>query len=216
MKPLQDYKISPAAWASKAARHHALENAQDEIILCQQALVNDDLKGRPGVAQIEQYLKTLGIDWDGSIVPLDMMFSLCKGLINIFEKHPNDKSAGASILLSTYSAAGGYNDSASWKSFKTILVQVLKLCSPPNNIGKPADFIDARVKCKRVMGTSDSHANHSKMVCIDRSLLYVGSDNIYPQANMQHGVWIEDKKNIGAWYDQYFHEAWDKGVDAQN
>ena len=50
---------------------------------------------------------------------------------------------------------------------------------------------------------------HSKIVCVDEKVMYVGSDNIYPSYNEEHGVWIEDQKTISKWIDGYWSTLWD-------
>lgn len=51
--------------------------------------------------------------------------------------------------------------------------------------------------------------NHSKVVCVDDKLLYIGSDNIYPSYNEEHGVWIDDDATIKAWKEKIWTELWD-------
>ena len=52
--------------------------------------------------------------------------------------------------------------------------------------------------------------SHSKIVCVDEKLMYVGSDNAYPCYNEEHGVWIEDKDAVGAWLEGFFEPYWTK------
>lgn len=40
----------------------------------------------------------------------------------------------------------------------------------------------------RIMGNDPNFEAHNKVVCVDRTLLYVGSDNAFPQYNEQHGA----------------------------
>jgi phosphatidylserine/phosphatidylglycerophosphate/cardiolipin synthase-like enzyme len=55
---------------------------------------------------------------------------------------------------------------------------------------------------------------HSKVVAVDMKIMYVGSDNAYPQYNDQHGIWIEEQNNVGAWKTEYFEKTWDLAVYA--
>lgn len=73
-------------------------------------------------------------------------------------------------------------------------------------------LIDQMVHFKRT-GTSEDKKDHnlyshSKIVCVDRKLMYVGSDNAYPSYNEEHGVWIEDKATIERWLDRFFVDYW--------
>ncbi|KAF4780254.1 hypothetical protein HER10_EVM0010513 [Colletotrichum scovillei] len=210
---MQRFGLSPAVWASKAARFHAIENATSNITLAQEIFVEPFLRGNAGANAIKGWLNTkLGLDWDEYVVPYDVMQAMCKGLLNIVKNHPQDKSFGMHILLTTKDAGGGYGDPYSWKTFREILTGLLGAQELPSGT-TAAEIIQDRLHCKRIMQNDNRYGQHSKIVCVDRQLLYVGSDNIYPEYNEQHGVWIDDTKNIEAWYSQYFDTAWQKGAD---
>ncbi|KXH30632.1 hypothetical protein CSAL01_05380 [Colletotrichum salicis] len=209
---MQRFNLSPAVWASKAARFHAIETATSNITLAQEIFVEPFLRCNPGAGIIKQWLNTkLGLDWDEYVVPYDVMEAMCKGLLNIVKNHPQDKSFGMHILLTTKDAGGGYGDPYSWKTFREILTGLLGALELPSGT-TAAEIIQDRVHCKRIMHNDNRYGQHSKIVCVDRELLYVGSDNIYPSYNEQHGVWINDKKNIEAWYSQYLDTAWQNGA----
>lgn len=70
--------------------------------------------------------------------------------------------------------------------------------------------IDELVKCEFVVKpvvTNASWFNHCKTVCVDRRLLYIGSDNTYPIYTEGHGCWIEDEKTIEAWFQSFLLSA---------
>ena len=50
--------------------------------------------------------------------------------------------------------------------------------------------------------------SHSKIVYVDKKLMYVGSDNSYSCSNEERGVWIEDEVNgpyhVGEWVNMFF------------
>ncbi|KAK1656425.1 hypothetical protein BDP81DRAFT_389200 [Colletotrichum phormii] len=210
---MQRFNLSPAEWANKAARFHAIESATSNITLAQEIFVEPFLQGNPGAGTIKQWLSSkLGLDWDEYVVPYDVMQAMCKGLLNIVKNHPQDKSFGMHILLTTKDAGGGYGDPYSWEIFREILTGLLGAQELPSGT-TAAGIIQDRVHCKRIMHNDNRYGQHSKIVCVDRELLYVGSDNIYPSYNEQHGVWIDDKKNIEAWYSQYFDTTWQNGAD---
>lgn len=50
--------------------------------------------------------------------------------------------------------------------------------------------------------------SHSKIVYVDRKLMYVGSDNAYPCYNEEHGVWVEDGTTVGNWLKDFFTSYW--------
>ena len=58
-----------------------------------------------------------------------------------------------------------------------------------------ASLVGAKFKVMRIMANAKQF-NHSKVVCVDDELLYIGSDNAYPSYNEEHGVWIKDQTAI--------------------
>lgn len=50
--------------------------------------------------------------------------------------------------------------------------------------------------------------NHSKVVVVDRKVMYVGSDNAYPSYNEEHGVWVDDQPTIDGWLEGFFDPFW--------
>lgn len=50
--------------------------------------------------------------------------------------------------------------------------------------------------------------NHCKVLCTDKKLMYVGSDNYYPSYNEEHGIWLDDEETIKTWYDGYWTPRW--------
>lgn len=212
---LQKFNLTPAVWASKSSHLFAISKASSEIILAQQMIVNGDLSVAPGVSTLKAWLQTnLGVEWDEYIVPYDLISALCDGLIQIATNHPNDNTKGLYILLSTKNNEEGYSDPYSFTKFRQILLNLLAARLLPDGV-TIAD-IEKRIFGKRIMKNQKEYGQHSKVVCVDRSLLFVGSDNIYPEYNEQHGVWIDSKPNIQAWHDNYFNGAWDRGVDVED
>lgn len=68
---------------------------------------------------------------------------------------------------------------------------------------------------KRVMKDDGHFFSHSKIVCVDKKLMYVGSDNAYPCYNEEHGIWVEDKKTIGKWLDGFFKPYWQRCTEPE-
>lgn len=64
----------------------------------------------------------------------------------------------------------------------------------------PAWF-EKRCEIKRISNETGKLFNHTKAYCIDLKLLYIGSDNCYPNYNEEFGVWVEDEHAIKEWYD---------------
>lgn len=47
-------------------------------------------------------------------------------------------------------------------------------------------FVIKRIR--KMYGDRGPDSIHTKTICVDRELLYVGSDNLYPSYNEEHGV----------------------------
>lgn len=75
-------------------------------------------------------------------------------------------------------------------------------------------WFDAHCKIKRISNTSAGPWNHCKVVCCDKKLMYVGSDNHYASYNEEHGVWIDDVPTITQWYDHWWSPRWTQGIPA--
>lgn len=60
----------------------------------------------------------------------------------------------------------------------------------------------------RVENDDGTMFSHSKIVCVDRKLMYIGSDNAYPCYNEEHGVWVEDEQRVGKWIKNFFEPYW--------
>lgn len=68
--------------------------------------------------------------------------------------------------------------------------------------------INDHLHFRRVENDDGTMFLHSKIVCVDNQLMYVGSDNAYPCYNQEHGVWIEKKDYIGNWLENFFDPFW--------
>jgi hypothetical protein len=76
--------------------------------------------------------------------------------------------------------------------------------------------VDAALKnfhVKRVLDDKGTIYSHSKIVCVDRKLMYVGSDNAYPCYNEEHGVWVVEEGKVGSWVKGFFNPYWDNCTD---
>lgn len=55
---------------------------------------------------------------------------------------------------------------------------------------------------------------HTKTVCVDKRLLYVGSDNFYPNYNEEHGIWVDNTAALADWVENYWQVLWARATDA--
>jgi hypothetical protein len=56
--------------------------------------------------------------------------------------------------------------------------------------------------------------NHCKIYCIYKELLYIGSDNPYPNYNEDHGIWIDVIGTFDFWHTKYWAPRWNQSPDA--
>ncbi|PMD12686.1 hypothetical protein NA56DRAFT_712856 [Hyaloscypha hepaticicola] len=72
--------------------------------------------------------------------------------------------------------------------------------------------VDEKFQVRRALGDTTYYYNHSKIVCVDDKMLYVGSDNAYPSYNEEHGAWIEDAAEVSSWKTKFWDQMWDRAV----
>jgi phosphatidylserine/phosphatidylglycerophosphate/cardiolipin synthase-like enzyme len=119
------------------------------------------------------------------------------------------KDNGIYILLTAPEVGGkyaGWGDEAKLSDLKT------RIKTPANNswlntADDMEEWFNERCHIKRI-SLDGSMYNHTKAYCVDKKLLYIGSDNPYPNYNEEHGVWIDDKGAIDAWYDGNWKPRW--------
>jgi hypothetical protein len=76
-------------------------------------------------------------------------------------------------------------------------------------------LVDDKFQVKRCMDNGSCYC-HSKTICVDSKLLYVGSDNTYPCHNEEHGVWVEYPRTVDAWFKTYWTPFWGCLTPAKN
>lgn len=122
---------------------------------------------------------------------------------------------GVFILLPTDGSGNhrGYEDAVAANEFKQRVRWMLG--SIP--VGQTNEEYDRwwsdRCKMKRI-NFGRTQYNHCKVICADKKLLYVGSDNLYPNYNEEYGVWIDDRPAIDAWYEKFWTPRWTTATDA--
>jgi len=68
--------------------------------------------------------------------------------------------------------------------------------------------VDKLFQVKRVLDNKAEIFYHSKVIAVDQKPLDIGSDNAYPCYNEEHGICIEHKAAIDAWYRDYWQGLW--------
>jgi hypothetical protein len=163
----------------------------------------------------------------------DLLIAIARALGNMTrsktpDPRPGSKeyakdSKGIYIVLSTNKEGGTektWEDRTSIKELMERLTLVMQNL-PTEHGGIPSGQIAGALKkfihFKRTGSKNDPEGkdlySHSKIVCVDKKVMYVGSDNAYPSYNEEHGVWIEDGETIDAWLDGFFTGYWKKLQD---
>jgi hypothetical protein len=97
--------------------------------------------------------------------------------------YPDDVEKSVYILLTTGSATGGYGDSMKFTDLIANLKVMLLALNAQKMLPQPLKgtddaYVDKlradRVQGRRMMGNDPNFKAHNKVVCVDRTLLYVG------------------------------------------
>ncbi|MEN3331001.1 MAG: hypothetical protein V7641_366 [Blastocatellia bacterium] len=211
---LNEAGINPAAWASRYARNYAVSRAEQSIRFSQQSFVDPyALFSSEYVNLVNEINTVLKINWDGYIWPYDTFMALGSALSNI-SNNSAPAVTGVEIVTSTMSTAnGGYYDLATAADFKAMLTDVMQgmlFLGYINPAGSIENTINKFLALKRIDNNNNGdHANHSKMVIVDDSVCYIGSDNAYPSYNEEFGLWIDDQPSIASFITDYWNGLWE-------
>lgn len=128
---------------------------------------------------------------------------------------PVSQDHGVFILLTSTFAHNEYEDPVAANEFK----QRIRYLVPKTTFDTASAFdewFNARCHIRRTSATINDTStpmplwNHSKAVCCDQNLLFIGSDNPYASYNEEHGVWIDDKTAIGKWFNGLWTNKWNQ------
>ena len=136
----------------------------------------------------------------------DLLFAIAQALINI----KNSNGEGVFLALTTKKAGGnriGWEDRAPASQIKQRVSVILKGMEKLSD-AEVQTLIDEKFRIKRVLEDDGKNYLHTKVVCVDRNMMYVGSDNAYPNYNEEHGIWIEDRPTVDTWFKDFWDELW--------
>jgi len=76
-----------------------------------------------------------------------------------------------------------------------------------SNITKEAadELVRKWMLVRRIGSSLGPNSIHTKTLCVDKQLLYVGSDNLYPSYNEEHGIWVDDKAAVSDWVENFWN-----------
>lgn len=213
---MESLGASSAAWATRIARNEAIRQADRSVWLAQQKLVMDDLvEGSPGFrALVDRINAALGTDWNGYIWPYDLLRAMATAVFNM--EGAGFPQAGVLLATSAYSNTSGYRDPVRSGDFISRLVSVARGMADLKELPLDAAAMEAAVAklvhYQRVLPESKDNTSagvqHSKFVCVDQKLAYIGSDNAYPSYNLELGLWVDDAAALQALVSDYWVPLW--------
>ncbi|KAF3043874.1 hypothetical protein E8E11_005101 [Didymella keratinophila] len=133
--------------------------------------------------------------WNGVLWPYDLISTIATFLVNFKEEHLAQETVVAANKLK----------------------QRLRYFVERKTDDTDAEYtkwFDSVCQIRRISGDG-SMFNHCKTYCVDKKMLYVGSNNPYPNYNEEHGVWVDDEAAFEAWYDRFFSPRWETSPKAK-
>ncbi|MCJ1385496.1 hypothetical protein MMC17_008619 [Xylographa soralifera] len=218
---LSELGITSAAWASRYARTQAVANATTSLHISNELLVNFLQVRNPKYQELVSTIDTdLGLTgsyaWNGYLWPfvcvikirkiLDLLvaFAQCLARMKTF----TSSAAGVFIVLTTNQPGEhpGWEDDTKVSEvksrLKSIMTAIARGGTIPVSSGEVDELVEIKFEVKRVL-TNSLWFNHCKVVCVDRRMMYIDSDNTYPNYNEEHGCWIEDEETVDAWFSDF-------------
>lgn len=225
---LRDLNINPTAWASRYTKNWAIAYAQESVVICQQLLVGTLQAQEPKYKKlVDQVNSSLGLkpeqEWDGHVWPFDLMIAIAQAVGSIYKTNQqapvtDDTKRGVYIVLTT--SEEGQRKGEGWADGTPVarivhrIETIMKGLPQGDGGGIPLKDVNTAIErhlhIKRVMKDDGKAFSHSKIVCVDRRAMYIGSDNAYPSYNQEHGIWVDDKETIDTWLKDFFEPYWEK------
>ncbi len=201
--------INPACWATRYARNIAIKGATNQVRVSQQTFIQHDVSTDAAFKEIAKEVNAVfGSNWNGQIWPYDVMISMGFAL-STFSNNSENVGNGIDIVCSYYDT--GWSDNVKGSDFKNKLTEIMDGLMTLNMITANGDIntlVSTMVTYKRI-DTMTSNGNHCKMVLVDDSVCYIGSDNAYPCWNEEFGVWIDDPTSIANFITGYWNGVWE-------
>ncbi|MCJ1283553.1 hypothetical protein MMC26_002883 [Xylographa opegraphella] len=222
MTTLSELGVTSAAWATRYARTQAVANAVNSLHISTELLVNFLQVGNPKYQALVNTINTdLGLTgnyaWNGYLWPFDLLVAFGQALARM--KNSASADAGIFIVLTTNQPGEhpGWEDDTKVSEVKSRLKAIMTAMATSGTIalspGEVDKLVESKFQVKRVL-TNSLWFNHCKVVCVDRRMMYIGSDNTYPNYNEEHGCWIEDEKTVAAWFTSFYDQLWLRSTPA--
>jgi hypothetical protein len=238
-----ELNCSPAAWASRFAIQHAISKASRSVHMSNQMIALKGLQeGRQSYDHLKEevngYIAKGEPKWDGVIWPfgkqrwshptiratyiliyiIDLLLAIAEVLNRI--KDSESEEDGVFVVLTPFNAPDGmdgWQDKTRVVDVGTRIKNLLRGVNPALGEEGARGVVENKFHVKRVNekknGINGARLMHSKTYCVDSKLLYIGSDNLYPSYNEEHGVWLEDPAALATWKAKYWDGLWAKADD---
>lgn len=153
--------------------------------------------------------------WDGYLWPYDLLLAFAELVIR-FRATPGldpSGSSGAGIKIVLGNTSG-----SEWGDSRTAADLTSRVVPLVRGLDKSLSEADAKglvakwLTIKRIdwpYGKPGPDSIHTKTICVDGELLYVGSDNLYPSYNEEHGIWVDHEKTVKDWLGGFWKPLWE-------
>jgi len=153
--------------------------------------------------------------------PPDLLVAMSKALSKFAQlPAPSSDATTGAIFIVLSSRDPNYGDHISKGELRSRLTGVMKYMATQLKVlpvttraEDVEDIVRDRLRLKRVRNGDVHQLMHAKTLCVDRSLLYIGSDNPYPAYNEEFGCWVEEPGYVESWFKGFYDGAWKGGTE---
>lgn len=145
------------------------------------------------------------------------MLSFATFILRLRDTNKDPNIDGIAIVLGNTDGSGDWGD---YRRVGDIVSRIVPLVRGLDKNLEQKDAYDLVLKWFKVRrigkpyGEAGPNSIHTKTICIDKQLLYVGSDNLYPSYNEEHGIWVDDKPALADWVENYWKVLWSRSIPA--
>lgn len=147
----------------------------------------------------------------------DLLLAFAILIIKLRDTNKDPEHEGIAIVLGNTDGSGDWGDYRKVGDVAARIVPLVRGLDKTLDQKAADDLVFKWFKIRRIgkpYGDAGPNSIHTKTVCIDKQLLYVGSDNIYPSYNEEHGIWIDEKLALADWVDNYWNVVWSNSSTA--
>lgn len=215
-------RFSPAAWASDTSRIWAIQNAKSTVYTSGQMIVGALQRAEKSwdtvVAHVNEKLPE-GQKWDGYLWPYDLLLAFATVVLRLRDANKDPATSGIYIVLGNTDTTrrGEWGDYRLIGDVRARIVPLLRGLDNKLTEAGALELLSKYLEIKRIRkpyGENGPDSIHTKTICVDRQLLYVGSDNLYPSYNEEHGIWVDHEPSVKGWISDFWDVLWAKATVA--